>query len=313
MNLVKDQPLISIVTPSLNQGRFIRQCIESVLSQDYPKFEFIIIDGGSTDETISVIQEYETSISYWISEPDEGQSDAINKGFRRASGEIVSWLNADDYYLPGALDSVVNAYRAEPTSPFYFGDGLRVSENGTLIAKFFPRGAMVFDRQALIMGLNYILQPSTFINRYALEKVGYLDIELHYGLDSDLWMRLSSLGQPCPIPSVLAATREYGATKTASGSFARVEELRKIALKYSGFPITPGVLCYFLDTLHRVAQEHADAFPSEYLNDIKYFWHKTGDLLGRYNARSDGFPRGRAQVVQKLANYFAKRKPHGRG
>ena len=184
------------------------------------KFEILIIDGGSTDETLSVIREYESSISYWVSESDSGQSDAINKGFLRSSGEIVAWLNADDYYLPGAFDSVVDAYRADPSAPFYFGDGLRVDETGAVIANFFPAGTLAFDRQALVMGLNYILQPSTFINRRALEQVGYLDTGLHYGLDSDLWMRLSGLGVPRVVPSVLAATREYATTKTASGSFA---------------------------------------------------------------------------------------------
>ncbi len=238
--------MISVVTPSLNQGRFLRQCIESVLSQTRSKFEFLIIDGGSTDETLSVIREYESSISYWVSESDSGQSDAINKGFLRSSGEIVAWLNADDYYLPRAFDSVVDAYRADPSAPFYFGDGLRVDETGEVIANFFPTDTLAFDRQALIMGLNYILQPSTFINRRALEQVGYLDTGLHYGLDSDLWMRLSGLGVPRVVPSVLAATREYATTKTASGSFARIEELRMISMKYSGLPITPGVVCYFL-------------------------------------------------------------------
>lgn len=199
-------------------------------------------------------------------------------------------MNTDDYYLPGAFDSVVDAYRADPSAPFYFGDGLRVDETGSVIANFFPAGTLAFDRQALVMGLNYILQPSTFINRRALEQVGYLDTGLHYGLDSDLWMRLSGLGVPRVVPSVLAATREYATTKTASGSFGRIEELRKISMKHSGLPITPGVLCYFLDTLHRFVQKQGDSFPAGYLSDIELFWQKTAALLERYNARSDGFP-----------------------
>jgi glycosyltransferase involved in cell wall biosynthesis len=290
MEQPKDIPMISVVTPSFNQGRFLRQCIESVLLQTHRRFEFLIIDGGSTDETLSIIREYESSINYWISESDGGQSDAINKGFLRSSGEIVAWLNTDDYYLPGAFDSVVDAYRADPSAPFYFGDGLRVDETGSVIANFFPAGTLAFDRQALVMGLNYILQPSTFINRRALEQVGYLDTGLHYGLDSDFWMRLSGLGAPRVVPSVLAATREYATTKTASGSFERIEELRTISMKYSGLPITPGVLCYFLDTLHRFVQKQKDSFPAGYLSDIELFWQKTAALLERYNARSDGFP-----------------------
>lgn len=290
MNQLTNVPTLSIVTPSLNQGRFLRQCFESIFSQAYPKLEFLVIDGGSTDETLSVIREYESSISYWVSEPDKGQSDAINKGFRQSSGDIVAWLNADDYYLPGAFASVVTAYQADPAAPFYFGDGYRVDETGAIIGNFFPAGALAFDRQALVMGLNYVLQPSAFINRRCLEQVGYLDTELHYGMDTDLWIRLSGVGMPRIVPSVLAATREYVATKSSSGSFARIEELRRIAQKHAGLPITPGVLCYFLDTLYHFAQARGDVFPAEYLTDIVLFWQKTSALLERYNARSDGFP-----------------------
>lgn len=283
-------PCISVIIPSLNQGKYLRQCIDSILSQNYPKLELIIFDGGSKDDSISIIQKYNSKISYWISEPDSGQSDAINKGFQRASGELIAWLNADDYYLPGALEHVANVYHLNPLAPFYFGDGLRVDELGQVISKFFPSDTLFFDRQALIMGLNYILQPSTFINRDSLQRVGYLDVELHYGMDSDLWMRLSSVGSPQAINTVLSATREYAETKTALGSFARVEELRKISMRHSGLAITPGVTCYLLDTLYRFAQQNETVFPASYLKDISIFWQKTSALFKLFNARPDGFP-----------------------
>jgi len=283
-------PRISVVTPSLNKGRYLRQCIESVLSQDYPNLEFFIVDGGSTDESLSIIQEYGSAISYSVSEPDCGQSDAINKGFRRASGEIVAWLNADDYYFDGVFERVIDVYKDDPTAPFYFGDGLRVDEDGTVISNFSPTGTMIFDRQALIMGLNYILQPSAFINRRSLEQVGYLDVGLRYGMDSDLWIRLSSVGIPRVVPSVLAATREYATTKTALGSFERVEELRQISMKHSGLPMTPGVLCYLLDVIYRTTKQHEKVFPSSYLTDVVLFWEKTQKLLENFNAGPDGFP-----------------------
>jgi GT2 family glycosyltransferase len=283
-------PRISVVTPSLNQGRYLRKCIESIFSQGYPNLEFLVIDGGSTDESLSVIREYANRIDYWVSEPDAGQSDAINKGFKRANGELVAWLNADDFYLPGAFERIAEAYRANRLAPFYFGDGHRVDIEGNFISKFFPPGSLHFDRQALVMGLNYILQPSTFIHRGALERAGYLDTGLHYGMDSDLWMRLSALGEPVAVASALSASREYAATKTASGSFARVEELRKISMKHSGVPMTPGVVCYFLDTLHRMAKEQEGVFPPAYVDDIVVFWQKTSGLFERFNARPDGFP-----------------------
>lgn len=290
MSQDKQLPRISVITPSLNHGRYLRQCIESVLSQNYPNIELLIIDGGSTDETLSVIKEYANRISHWVSEPDSGQSDAINKGFRRASGDLVAWLNADDYYLPGVFDRVADAYCSDPLAPFYFADGLRVDETGVTTSNFIPSGRLIFDRQALVMGLNYILQPSTFINRQSLEQVGYLDTGLHYGMDSDLWMRLSGIGTPRAVAATLSATREYATTKTASGSFERVEELRQISMKHSGLAMTPGGLCYLLDTLYRFAQENENVFPSHYLTDLVNFWQKTQNLLERFNAGPDGFP-----------------------
>lgn len=291
MEINIDCPKISIVTPSLNQGRFLRQCIESIIAQNYINLELIIIDGGSTDESLAIIKEYENQISYWVSEPDRGQSDAINKGFQRASGDVVAWLNADDYYLPGALQQVSQAFCQNRQAPFFFGDGLRVDETGSVISNFFPSGSLAFDRQALVMGLNYILQPSAFINRRSLERVGHLDIALHYGMDSDLWMRLSSIGTPCTIPAALSASREYATTKTASGSFQRIEELRQISMKHSGLDMTPGVLCYLLDSLYRFAQQHDKVFPVSYLTDVSTFWQKTAQLLALVNAGTDGFPK----------------------
>jgi glycosyltransferase involved in cell wall biosynthesis len=286
-------PRITIVTPSLNQGEYLGRCIESVAQQNYPNLEHFVIDGGSTDGTLAVIRAHEGSIDFWLSAPDGGQSDAINKGLRRASGELVAWLNADDYYLPGAIEHVARAYRDNLSAPFFFGDGLRVSATEEVIGNFFPEGRQHFDRYALLLGMNYILQPATFINRSALEEAGYLDTTLHYGMDSDLWMRLSGLGDPVPVRAVLAATREHETTKTASGSFKRIEELRQISMRYSGLSITPGVLCYFLDTLDRYARERGDVFPAHYLTDLVAFWEKTALLLERVNAGPDGFPRAR--------------------
>jgi len=299
----RGQPRISVITPSLNQGRYLRQCIESVLSQGYKDLELLVIDGGSKDESVAVIREYAKAITYWVSEPDRGQSDAINKGFARATGDLVAWLNADDFYLPGAFERVADAYAADPQAPFYFGDGLRVDEAGTAMSNFFPTQALRFDRRALVMGLNYILQPSTFINRRILQQVGYLDEGLHYGMDSDLWMRLSGVGEPRIIASALSATREYGTTKTASGSFGRVEELRQISMKHSGLPMTPGVICYLLDTLLKLVQQEPGVFPASYVEDVVRFWTRTQKLLEPYDAFPDGFPRD----SKKQTTDFVKR------
>lgn len=283
-------PKISIITPSFNQGRYLEDCIQSILSQNYPNLEYFIIDGGSKDQSIDIIKNYEQQLSGWISEPDEGQSDAINKGMKRASGDLIAWLNTDDYYLPGALQTIARSYQQHPMAPFHFGNGLRVDAYKSQERQFYETGEVSFDRPALIFGLNYILQPATFIRRASLEKIGYLDVNLHYAMDTDLWLRLSEQAEPKPVQAMLAASREHGSTKTATGSFKRLEELRQVAEKYSGAPITPGYLCYFFDTLERFTKEHEDIYPSAYRKQLIEFWSSTGSLLTQYNARPDGFP-----------------------
>jgi glycosyltransferase involved in cell wall biosynthesis len=290
-NVNKDPlPKISVITPCLNQGQFLEECIRSVSSQNYPHREHIIVDGGSTDNSIEIIQKYQAQLTCWVSEPDQGQSDAINKGFRLATGDVIAWLNSDDYYLPGAFEQVAQAYQAKPTAPFYFGNGLRVDKIGKIKRVHSPRLPLFFNHEALCYGLNYIFQPATFIRSQSLKKVGYLATNLHYGMDSDLWLRLSHLGEPQPIQAQLAASREYGSTKSATGSFARVEELRQIAWENTGSPITPGVICYFLDTLYQLVLEENDLFPRKYRRDILRFWGASSLLMQRYGAAPDGFP-----------------------
>jgi glycosyltransferase involved in cell wall biosynthesis len=283
-------PTISVVTPSYNQARFLGQCIQSVVAQEYPKLEYIVVDGGSTDGSAAIIEQYERHLARWVSEPDRGQSDAINKGLRWATGDLVTWLNSDDFYLPGALAAVAEAYRSAPAAPFYFGDGWRVNEAGDPRAPFFPGGHVGFDRSAMIYGLNTVLQPAAFISRRRLVEVGYLDESLRYGMDTDLWIKLSAHGDPVPVPGRLAASREYRDTKTATGGFERIEELRRIAERHSGAPMTPGVLLYFLHTLRQLSLERDDVFPSAFVGAIDEFHLAAARLLARYGAGCDGFP-----------------------
>jgi Glycosyl transferase family 2 len=287
---VHKAPRISIVTPSLNQGQFLETCITSVLRQEYPNLEYLIIDGGSTDGSARIIEKHRAQLAYWVSEPDLGQSDAINKGLRRATGEVVAWLNADDFYLPEALNRVADVYQGQPEASFYFGDGLRVDETGKPLGGFFPDGRVVFHPAALIYGLNYILQPAAFINRKHLVQANYLDSGLKYGMDTDLWIRLAQLAPPMPIRTCLAASREYGTTKTASGSFARAEELRRIAEQHSGVPLTPGALSYYLHTLYQLIGKRPDIFPAPFAADVETFWKVVQRLLFGFGARVDGFP-----------------------
>lgn len=290
-----DSPSISIITPSLNQGRFLRCCLESIFSQGYPQVEVLVVDAGSTDESLAILDEFAPRLAWWVSEPDGGQSDGINKGLARASGTLVSWLNADDYLLPGALAAVAQAWRHDPHAPFYYGNGLRVDEAGRSATPFFSTGTPAFERNALVLGLNYILQPSTFIRRESWQSAGPLDTRLHWGMDSDLWIRLSALGTPVALEETLAASREYGSTKTASGWFERIEELRRIAAAHSDAQITPGVLCYFADTLHRYARSREDLFGPGYARKVvEPFWAATAELMRKFGAGPDGMPLGRA-------------------
>jgi glycosyltransferase involved in cell wall biosynthesis len=296
MTQASTRPKISVIIPSLNQGKYLEECIKSILIQNYPNLELFIIDGQSTDQTISIIKQYEHEIDYWVSEADQGQSDAINKGLAIANGELLAWLNADDFYLPKALDKVVDVYCSDTNSPFYFGNGLRVDKNGNVIKEFFPPDSLKFNRDALLLGLNYILQPSTFINHQYLQEVGFLDVSLHYGMDSDLWMRLSQVGIPKSVPAILSASREYETTKTSMGSFERVEELRKISMRHSDLEITPGIICYFLDTLHSYLQQgylqqDDHTFSKSYISEVSRFWQKTSELFKNFGANSDGFPK----------------------
>jgi glycosyltransferase involved in cell wall biosynthesis len=285
-----DWPRISVVTPSYNQGCFLEQCIRSVLDQGYPNLEYIILDGGSTDDSLSIISKHAPQLTWWVSEPDGGQSAAINRGFRRASGVLVAWLNSDDFYLPGALKAVAAAYRQNPRASFYLGNGQRVDKAGNPLSSFFPNDIVRFHRPALVHGLNYILQPATFISRKHLTKAGYLDEQLKFGMDSDLWLRLSALAEPESVQALLAASREYDDTKTATGAFQRVEELRRVAEKYSGLPITPGALCYLLDTIQTVARTNPEVFNGSFLTDLSIFWKGVHRTFSAMQARADGFP-----------------------
>ena len=234
--------------------------MQSVLEQDYARFEYILIDGGSSDNSVEIIRKYAEQLTYWTSEKDHGQSHAINKGFKRARGDLVAWINADDYYYPGAFQAMAEAYSQQRDAAFYWGNGAIVDEVGTVIGQHYPKESLVFDRTALIEGLNYILQPATFINRHVLDSVGLLDEQLHFGMDTDLWIRLSGKAEPMRVEATVAVNREYGQTKTASGGFARAEELRQLAECHSGKNLTVGALWYYMETLCRYVQQHPDEY-----------------------------------------------------
>jgi len=187
-------PTISIVTPNYNQGKFLEKCIQSVLSQNYPGLEYIVIDGGSTDESVEIIKKYENKIKYWVSERDDGQADAINKGLRHATGEVFNWLNSDDYLEPGALLKCAEAYEKEPSAVGWVGGCRRIDSNGRVLTVIYPNG---MDRENIGQNWNgrQFYQPSCFLSTKRVKEVGGLNPDLYIALDLDLWIRILENGK----------------------------------------------------------------------------------------------------------------------
>ena len=241
------KPLVSVITPSYNQGRFIEETIESVLSQDYDNIEYIIVDGGSTDNTAGIIKKYDGKLTY-ITEKDNGQSDAINKGFRMASGEIVAWLNSDDVYEPGCVSRAVEEFEKNSKLGLLYGEGYIIDEKSTKIRVF--EHTQEFDYWKLVNFWDYIMQPTTFFKKCYLQQVGYLDEDLQYCMDWDLWIKLAAVSEVKYIPDLLACSREYGETKTSTGGDKRLREIISLLQKYSGKKRPLGVESYKASTFY---------------------------------------------------------------
>jgi hypothetical protein len=203
---------LSIITPSYNQARYLEQTIKSVLAQEYPSLEYIIVDGASTDGSQEIIQKYADRLAWWISEPDQGQADAINKGLSRASGEIVAWLNSDDLYLPGAVSAAAQALEADPQAGMVFGDATTIDEHGSELKP------LVFGDWGLqeLMRFRIICQPAVFMRRAVVEQAGGLDPSYHFLLDHHLWIRLAQRAPVQHVPAAWAAARHHPAAKNVS-------------------------------------------------------------------------------------------------
>jgi len=237
-------PLVTVVTPSFNQGHFIRATIESVLSQDYPHVEYLIKDGGSTDETAAVASEYSSRLTF-VSEKDSGQSEAINKGFREAQGSIVSWLNSDDLYLPGAIRTAVEGFGRNPQAGAVYGEGYLLDREGRVSGRF--PWTEPPNLWKLVHLSDYILQQTVFFRKDVVNHLGYLDETLHYTMDWDLLIRI---GMKCPleyIPEYMGCLREYPEAKTFTGGTRRARELHAVLRRYTGMRLPPGSIVYGLD------------------------------------------------------------------
>ncbi|WP_263821281.1 glycosyltransferase family 2 protein [Salinibacter sp.] len=265
-------PKISIVTPSYNQGQFIEETIRSVLLQRYPNLEYIVMDGGSTDGTVEILEKYDPWIAHWVSEPDDGQSDAINKGFERATGDTYAWLNSDDYYAPGGLSAVAKRYgEAEKKVGALVGTGHKVNCDGDIV--YTPEGSDL-THEAFLNWLNggSFMQPACFFRRQAWEECGPLREDLRYPMDVDLWLKMARGYDFDRVGETIAFAYEHkGAKTTGERPYMRAETIKLIS-EYGGREAA-------WRELDRMAEDLADARQKiEYIKSTLLYKYIVGPL-----------------------------------
>ncbi len=235
-----DYPKISIITPSFNQSAFIEETILSVLSQDYPHLEYIVVDGGSSDATLDILRTYQDQL-IWISESDQGQANAINKGFKMASGDVLAYLNSDDLYLPGTLNKVGAFFADNPNADWLSGYCQNVDGNGHPIRPFISKYKNFWLRTRsyqVLKVLNYISQPATFWRGTLIQKLGYLDEDLQYTMDYEYWLRIGKTHKLSVLEEELAVFRLHSSSKSGINSDQQFDEELEVAKNYSkGLPI----------------------------------------------------------------------------
>ncbi len=226
-----DQQLVSIVTPSFNQARYIEATIQSVLAQDYPRIEYLIVDGGSTDGTVEIIKKYASRVAWWASEKDQGQTDAINKGFGRAGGQILAWLNSDDTYEPGAVSAAVKYLLEHPNVGMVYGDCNFINDDGRVIGRF---GSAQTDYRLLRQGYVHIPQQTMFFRAEWRRQVGPLDPSFYFAMDYDLWTRLAAYTELKYVPQTWANFRLHTTGKTIAADDRCWPEMIRIHYRDGG-------------------------------------------------------------------------------
>jgi glycosyltransferase involved in cell wall biosynthesis len=257
-------PRVTIVTPSYNQAAFLEQTICSVLDQNYPNLEYFIVDGGSTDGSQAIIQKYADRIDWWISEKDNGQAEAINKGFARSTGKIVAWINSDDVYQPGAIQSAVNVLQDHPEVGLVYSNVLSVDADGE------PFNLMTYGNWGLVdlMCFKIIGQPGVFMRKADLQKAGLLDLSYRFLLDHHLWLRIAQNGQMLYVPETWSAARMHPKAKNVALARGFGQEAYQLA---AWMPYQPGLSDLYKKNRRRV-WAGANRINARYLLDSGASW-----------------------------------------
>ena len=203
-------PLVTLVTPSFNQGQFLEETLLSVQRQDYPRVEHIVVDGGSSDGSLDIIRRHERRLARWVREPDRGQTDAIAKGFHLATGDIFAWLNSDDLLMPSAVGVVVRELTREPALGLVYGDRIEIDAKGNVLNAV----RLPSHRDGMFRRNFTIPQETAFFSRQAYEAVGGVDTGLQFAMDFDLWVRLAAVAPMRHLPVFLGCYRRHGASKS---------------------------------------------------------------------------------------------------
>jgi glycosyltransferase involved in cell wall biosynthesis len=240
------KPLVSIVTPSFGQANFLERTMQSVLAQTYANLEYIVVDGGSKDQSKEIIEKYSSRLAWWVSEKDYGQTEAINKGFAHAHGKILAWLNSDDTYQPNAISEAVEFLQKNPEIGLVYGDANFIDEHDRLVGRFPARQT---DLAGLRRGYVHIPQQASFFRANLWKKVGPLDESFFFAMDYDLWVRLAKISQLKYIPRTWANFRLHKDAKTISADERCWPEMLRVHYRDGGSRLAPIVLKYWLRKL----------------------------------------------------------------
>jgi glycosyltransferase involved in cell wall biosynthesis len=261
---MSDLPFVSIVTPSYNQARFLEATLRSVLGQDYPNMEYLVVDGGSNDGSVDIIRRYTARLAWWVSEKDSGQSEAINKGFRRAHGEFVGWLNSDDIYLPGAVSAAIKVFQSHPEAGLVYGDAQAIDADGKAFNVMRARQYTLTD----LMAFNIICQPAAFMRRSVLEDAGFLNPAYQLLMDNLLWMCMALKAPIVYSPQTWAAARYHDQAKNRTRGASYGQEARRLIADLKSRP----EFSEFIQSDGKCIMAGVERFDAFYLADAGRPW-----------------------------------------